>query len=197
MESENYFTTSLIKSWSYEFSSLIDLKGIKKFIIASAKMKPFWPWRPGRLQSGREHFTWFWLYSHIFSPFTKQKSPPLLDSSLHQATNFPQLRKTLFKTAYFLSIAKPMEKLFCLYIDSCSGFFETCFHLQILKLELKNTDDISWVFLSRGTFLFIIVGYSSICYRAIRKSVHGKLTNSYVLLSNKPIKLIFEHIVQS
>ena len=25
------FTTSLIKSWSYEFSSLIDLKGIKKF----------------------------------------------------------------------------------------------------------------------------------------------------------------------
>ena len=35
------FTTSLIKSWSYEFSSLIDLKGIKKFIIASAKN--FWP----------------------------------------------------------------------------------------------------------------------------------------------------------
>ena len=31
------FTTSLIKSWSYEFLSLIDLKGIKKFIIASAK----------------------------------------------------------------------------------------------------------------------------------------------------------------
>ena len=35
------FTTSLIKSWSYEFLSLIDLKGIKKFIIASAKL--FWP----------------------------------------------------------------------------------------------------------------------------------------------------------
>ena len=32
------FTTSLIKSWSYKFSSLIDLKGIKKFIIASAKI---------------------------------------------------------------------------------------------------------------------------------------------------------------
>ena len=31
------FTTSLIKSWSYEFLSLIDLKGIKKVIIASAK----------------------------------------------------------------------------------------------------------------------------------------------------------------
>ena len=31
------FTTSLIKSWSYQFLSLIDLKGIKKFIIASAK----------------------------------------------------------------------------------------------------------------------------------------------------------------
>ena len=30
------FTTSLIKSWSYQFLSLIDLKGIKKFIIASA-----------------------------------------------------------------------------------------------------------------------------------------------------------------
>ena len=55
------FTTSLIKSWSYQFLSLIDLKGIKKFIIASAKN--FWPWRPGRLQSGREHFTWFWLYT--------------------------------------------------------------------------------------------------------------------------------------
>ena len=54
-----FFTTSLIKSWSYEFLSLIDLKSIKKFIIASAKN--FWPWRPGRLQSGREHFTWFWL----------------------------------------------------------------------------------------------------------------------------------------
>ena len=26
------FTTSLIKSWSYQFLSLIDLKGIKKFI---------------------------------------------------------------------------------------------------------------------------------------------------------------------
>ena len=35
------FTTSLIKSWSYEFLSLIDLKGIKKFIIVSAKF--FWP----------------------------------------------------------------------------------------------------------------------------------------------------------
>ena len=58
-----FSTTSLIKSWSYEFSSLIDLKGIKKFIIASAKN--FWPWRPGRLQSGREHFTWFWLYYRI------------------------------------------------------------------------------------------------------------------------------------
>ena len=55
LESEN-FTTSLIKSWGYEFSSLIDLKGIKKFIIASAKI--FWPWRPGRLQSGREHMTY-------------------------------------------------------------------------------------------------------------------------------------------
>ena len=33
------FTTSLIKSWSYEFLSLIDLKGIKKvWIIASAKL---------------------------------------------------------------------------------------------------------------------------------------------------------------
>ena len=32
------FTTSLIKSWSYEFLSLIDLKGIKKFIITSAKV---------------------------------------------------------------------------------------------------------------------------------------------------------------
>ena len=31
------FTTSLIKSWSYQFLSLIDLKGIEKFIIASAK----------------------------------------------------------------------------------------------------------------------------------------------------------------
>ena len=31
------FTTSLIKSWSYQFLSLIDLKSIKKFIIASAK----------------------------------------------------------------------------------------------------------------------------------------------------------------
>ena len=25
----------------------------------------FWLWRLGRLQSGREHFTWFWLYSTI------------------------------------------------------------------------------------------------------------------------------------
>ena len=58
------FTTSLIKSWSYQFLSLIDLKGIKKFIIASAKI--FWPWRPGRLQSGCEHFTWFWLYLYTF-----------------------------------------------------------------------------------------------------------------------------------
>ena len=32
------FTTSLIKSWSCNFSSLIHLKGIKKFIIASAKV---------------------------------------------------------------------------------------------------------------------------------------------------------------
>ena len=32
------FTTSLIKSWSYQFLSLIDLKSIKKFIIASAKI---------------------------------------------------------------------------------------------------------------------------------------------------------------
>ena len=31
------FTTSLIKSWSYEFLSLIYLKGIKKFIIAFLK----------------------------------------------------------------------------------------------------------------------------------------------------------------
>ena len=31
------FTTLLIKSWSYQFLSLIDLKSIKKFIIASAK----------------------------------------------------------------------------------------------------------------------------------------------------------------
>ena len=30
------FTTSLIKSWSYQFLSLVD-KGIKKFIIASEK----------------------------------------------------------------------------------------------------------------------------------------------------------------
>ena len=31
------FTTSLIKSWSYQFLSLIDLKGIKKFIICIRK----------------------------------------------------------------------------------------------------------------------------------------------------------------
>ena len=31
------FTTSLIKSWSYQFLSLVD-KGIKKFIIASEKI---------------------------------------------------------------------------------------------------------------------------------------------------------------
>ena len=49
--------------------SLIDLKGIKKFIIASAKN--FWPWRPGRLQSGREHFTWFWLYLHVTGTLTE------------------------------------------------------------------------------------------------------------------------------
>ena len=36
-----FFTTSLIKSWSYQFLSVIDLKSIKKFIIASAKF--FWP----------------------------------------------------------------------------------------------------------------------------------------------------------
>ena len=35
------FTTSLIKSWSYQFFSLTDLKGIKKFIVASAKK--IWP----------------------------------------------------------------------------------------------------------------------------------------------------------
>ena len=61
------FTTSLVKSWSYQFLSLIDLKSIKKFIIASAKN--FWPWRPGRLQSGREHFTWFWLYIWIMDRY--------------------------------------------------------------------------------------------------------------------------------
>ena len=32
----NIFKTSLIKSWSYPFLSILDLKGIKKFIIASA-----------------------------------------------------------------------------------------------------------------------------------------------------------------
>ena len=53
-EKVKVFTTSLIKSTSYQFLSLIDLKGIKKYIIASAKI--FWPGRPGRLQSGREHF---------------------------------------------------------------------------------------------------------------------------------------------
>ena len=37
------FTTSLIKSWSYKFLSLIDLKGIKKFIIASAREAAKWP----------------------------------------------------------------------------------------------------------------------------------------------------------
>ena len=31
------FTTSLIKSWSYQFLSLIDFVGIKIFIIVSAK----------------------------------------------------------------------------------------------------------------------------------------------------------------
>ena len=45
--------------------SPINLKGIKNFIIASAKIS--WSWRPRRLWSGREHFTWFWLY----------KSPPV------------------------------------------------------------------------------------------------------------------------
>ena len=60
--------TSLIKSWSYEFSSLIDLKGIKKFIIASAKI--FWPWRPGRPQSGREHFTFDCIIVSDVSYFT-------------------------------------------------------------------------------------------------------------------------------
>ena len=44
------FTTLLIKSWLYEFSSLIYLKGIKKFIIALAKN--FWPWRPGGCKVG-------------------------------------------------------------------------------------------------------------------------------------------------
>ena len=43
------FTTLLIKSWSYQFLLLIDLKGIKKVIIRYAKI--FGPRRPGRLQS--------------------------------------------------------------------------------------------------------------------------------------------------
>ena len=32
------FTTSLIKSWSYEFSSLIDLKGIKNLLLHPQKI---------------------------------------------------------------------------------------------------------------------------------------------------------------
>ena len=54
------FTTSLIKSWSYQFLSLIYLKSIKNFIIASAKL--LWPWRPRRLEIGCEHILQVWLY---------------------------------------------------------------------------------------------------------------------------------------
>ena len=50
------FTTSLDKEVSYDLCRLIELKAVKNFIIASAKK--FWPRRPGRLQSGREHTTW-------------------------------------------------------------------------------------------------------------------------------------------
>ena len=44
VEGENFHNfIRLIKSWSYQFLSLIDLKGIKKFIIASVKRVYFWP----------------------------------------------------------------------------------------------------------------------------------------------------------
>ena len=57
------FTTSLIKSWSWQFLPIIDFVAIKIFIIASAKI--LWPWRPRRLEIGREHFIRVWLYRKV------------------------------------------------------------------------------------------------------------------------------------